>query len=188
MAQGRKPKDLTSIFHKNSPNYAPNIRKNSPEEQKAMDKMVKDNSNFWRNLRRQGYTERYFEYEARTDPELMGRVIPPEELEALNEEYKDCLDNFDLAANTTLKAQKSGALSTKKEAEKRMELCKQQFPDVLEKIRKKEITPSQGAQIIFSSFNEKSLADLKKYDWLRTFGSLRKNLSKLAKAVTPKNK
>lgn len=69
-----------------------------------------------------------------------------------------------------------------------MELCKQQFPDVLEKIKKKEITPSRGAQIIFSRFNEKSLADLKKYDWLPTFGSLRKNLSKLAKAVTPKNK
>jgi len=185
MARGRKPKDLNSIFHKNSPNYSPGIKKNTPEEQKRIDKMVKDSGDFWRELRRQGYSERYFEYEARTDPELMGRAIPPEELKALEKEYKDCLDNFDVAKNKNSQAQKQGALATKKNAQDRLSQIKQNCPDVIQNLKYKKITPSHAARIIFKRISQDTNSKLDTFSKQET---LRKSLSKLAKATQSKNK
>ena len=186
MARGRKPKDLDSIFNKNSPNYIPGLRKNTPEEQAKIDKWVKDSNNFWRELRRQGYTERYFEYESRTNPELMGRIIPPKELKELAKEYKDSLENFSVAKKINSNAQKDGAKTTKNNAKERMKLFKYYFPDVIKKIRNKEISASNGASIIANRITkDKSLWS---FDWLLKQDTVRKILSKLAKATTQKNK
>ncbi len=185
MARGRKPKDLNSIFNINSPNYIPGVRKNTPEEQARMDKWVKDSNNYWRELRRQGYTERYFEYEAKTDPELMGRPIPEEELAMLYEEYKDCLNNFNVAKTINSQAQKSGALTTKNNAQERLKLIKHYFPDVMDRIKNKEITASHAASII----NQRASKNKNwKFDWVPKTDTLRKLLSKLAKATPKKNK
>ena len=67
-----------------------------------------------------------------------------------------------------------------------MKLFKYYFPDVIKKIKNKEISASNGASIIANRITkDKSLWS---FDWLLKQDTVRKILSKLAKATTQKNK
>lgn len=187
MARGRKPNNPQAALLKNSPPYIV-ARATSPAGKKKLaesKKAIKERSNQWRQLRKQGVTLDFLEMQDITDPELMGaNALTYKAAEAIPK-YANAIDIVNAAKSRNIDVARAGGEAMQENTRLFREKLQEEFPEIIKKLAARKYTAVHAATIII-----KRMAG-KPWDQLLWPGNergpslraLRKHLTKLAKAT-----
>lgn len=151
MKRGRKSNSPQLEFLKNPPPHILEAKETPAGMMKLAETkaMVKRMNNEWRELRRKGVTQDYFELMEITDPELMGPIkVLPYEKAKLIDRYAASINNIVVATARNAAAQKSGADATRTVAESNIRWLRERFSDVIELFLAGSFTAEHAARCI----------------------------------------